>query len=366
MTQQDTVPAASPQSTLTERIAAVTNTEMAPWLWLMGSLLLAIIIGFIVHAVLFSILRRIVKHSNNRFLDSLTKRLSGPSRLVFPILGTALVLAAADATMVSPLLTAASRFNRLALVLAITWGVVRGVGFLELFIRRHRHLENSQDLEARRLQTQVTVLARTAAVLLWLIGLAIALMTFPAVRDVGASLLASAGIAGIITGIAARPIVENLLAGIQIAFTEPVRLEDTVVVEGQRGTVEEITPTYIVVKCLDDRRLIVPLAHIITKPIENWTRTSPEMLGSVTLHTDYSVDIETLRGELKRIVEASPHWDKRSCSLQAIDARPATLELRALVSAASGNEAFDLSAEVREKLIAFLQKNHPTALPTRP
>jgi small-conductance mechanosensitive channel len=359
------------------------SPNLEPWLWLAGSLTVAVVLGLIAHIILFHILRRIAKHSGSPqadphapadqpapakrpLLESFIHRLIGPSRLAFPILGTQFVLATADATLASPLLTAASRFNTLSLILTITWAAVRALGFLEDLIRGRRRLidnEFDNNIEARRLHTQVTVLARTAAILLWIVGLAIALMTFPQVRQVGTSLLASAGILGIITGIAARPIAENLLAGIQIAFTEPIRLDDVVVIENQQGTIEEITPTYIVMKCWDDRRLIVPLAYFITRPIENWTRTSAKILASATLSAKYNLPMDLLRDKLKQILEASPHWDKRFWRLDITDGKGNLIELRAVMSAANSTTAFDLKTQVREQLIEFLQRDHPEALP---
>src|SRR6185436_17932466 len=191
------------------------------------------------------------------------------------------------ATHDSPFLTAAIRFSTVTLIIAITWAAIRIVAVTEDIIRGRR-LDLADNLQARRIQTQVTVLSRTFSTILVVVGIAVALMTFPQVRQIGASMLASAGIAGIIAGIAARPIAENLLAGIQIAFTEPIRLDDIVVIEGQWGRIEEITPAFIVVRVWDERRLVVPLAYFITKPVENWSRTSQSILAAAFIYVDYS------------------------------------------------------------------------------
>ena len=165
------------------------------------------------------------------------------------------------------------------------------------------------------------------------------MMTFPAVRHLGAGLLASAGIAGIVLGIAARPTVETLIAGVQLALTEPIRLDDVVVVEGEWGRVEEIGATHVVVRIWDDRRLILPVAYFLTEPFQNWTRVTADLLGQVTVEADYRTPIDAVRAEAGRIVEASPHWDRRFWNLQVVEAGERTLRLRVLMSAADSSSA---------------------------
>src|SRR5690606_17987646 len=186
-----------------------------------------------------------------------------------------------------------------------------------------------------------------------------ALMVFPAVRQVGATLRASAGIAGLVAGRAARPALTNLLAGLQIALTDPVRQGDLVVIEGETGTVEEITATYVVILTWDQRRLIVPLGYFLERSFQNWSRRNPALLGTVLLRVDHGAPTEALRAELTRVVEASPLWDRRVCKLQVTDAGERTIELRALVSAADPGALFDLRCEVREALLAWLDRERP-------
>lgn len=332
-------------------------------LWLGGSLALAVAAGLLAHAVLRSVLRGVAERTNRASLRSLVNRLSGPTRLALPLFGVQFVLVAAAATSESALMHMASKVATLAIILTMTWATVCLVGFVADVLKSRHRVDVSDNLVARRIHTQVGVLARCLGVVLWIVGIAIGLMTFPQVRQVGASLLASAGIAGIILGVAARPIAENLLAGVQIAFTEPIRLDDVVVIEGQWGRIEEITPTYVVVRIWDDRRLVVPLMHFITKPVENWTRTTSQILGTVFLYTDYTVSVSRLREELKRILDGSDKWDRRGWALQVTDAKASTIEIRALMSAVNGPTAFELRCEVREKLIDFLQREYPEALP---
>ena len=189
------------------------------------------------------------------------------------------------------------------------------------------------------------------------------LMTFPQVRELGASVLASAGLAGIVVGFAARPVLQNLIAGVQIAIAQPIRIDDVVIVEGEWGRIEEITATYVVVKIWDQRRLIVPLNHFIEHPFQNWTRTDAEILGTVYLYVDYTVPVEAVRQELHRLLQASEKWDGRAWGLVVTNATDRALQLRALMSAADASAAWDLRCEVRERLIEYVQEHHPGGLP---
>jgi small-conductance mechanosensitive channel len=183
------------------------------------------------------------------------------------------------------------------------------------------------------------------------------------VRHVGTSLLASAGIVGIVACVAAQKPLANVLAGFQIALAQPVRVDDIVIVEGEWGRIEEITLTYVVVHVWDDRRLVLPLAYFIEKPFQNWTRTSSQLLGTVFVWVDYSYPVEEGRAALKEIIEGTPRWDKRFWNLQVTDADQRTMQLRVLATAANASEAFDLRCEIREKFIAHIQRHHPQSLP---
>ena len=249
------------------------------------------------------------------------------------------------------------------IIVAVTWLVIGFIGGADDIILRRYRVDVRDNLAARRMHTQVRVISRTLMIIAGLLGSAAALMTFEGIREFGISLLASAGIAGIILGLAARPTFENLIAGIQIALTQPIRLDDAVVVEGEWGWVEAITSTYVVIKIWDERRLIVPFKRFIEQPFQNWTRTSADIIGTVYLHCDYRVSVDGLRAELKRLCEQSPKWDGRVAVLQVTEAGEKTVQLRALVSAADSPSAWDLRCEVREKLVAYLQSEYPEALP---
>jgi hypothetical protein len=194
-------------------------------------------------------------------------------------------------------------------------------------------------------------------------ALASMLMVFDSVRQFGASILASAGIAGIVVGFAAQRSIATLLAGFQIALTQPIRVDDVVIVENEFGRVEEITLTYVVVRVWDLRRLVVPISYFIEQPFQNWTRSSADILGTVFLYVDYGVPLDSLRAELTRVLKASRFWDGKVNVLQVTDAKEHTLELRALASAADASLAWDLRCEIREQLVGFIQRTYPESLP---
>jgi hypothetical protein len=205
-------------------------------------------------------------------------------------------------------------------------------------------------------------LRRSIVTLIIIVALGIMLMTFPGIRQIGAGLFASAGLAGLLVGLAARTTITNLLAGIQIALTEPIRLEDVVIVEGEWGTIEEIGSTYVVVRIWDMRRLVVPLSYFIEKPFQNWTRVTADLLGTVFVYADYTASVEEVRQELHRVLQATDLWDGKVWGLQVTNATEHTVEMRALMSASDSSKAWDLRCYVREKLIGFLQ-SHPQNLP---
>ena len=278
-----------------------------------------------------------------------------------------LILAMMLAVPVAPLPpeTAAllARMMAVAVIGLIGWAAIVALHIAaDLYLRRFR-LDIDDNLLARKHNTQVRVLARTVDVLLIMRTLSAALMTFPAVRQYGVSLFASAGVAGIVAGLAARPVLSNLMAGVQLAMTQPIRLYDAVIVENEYGTIEEITSTYVVVKLWDLRRMIVPLTYFIEKPFQNWTRENSSLIGNVMMYLDYRAPVGIIRQKFRDIVKESKLWDGQTAALQITDFKEGTMELRLLMSARSSGAAFDLRCEVREKLIDFIQHEHPEALP---
>ena len=225
------------------------------------------------------------------------------------------------------------------------------------------HMDAEDNLLARKAATQMRLLRRAINILIVLVALGFALMSFDAVRQFGVSLFASAGVAGIIAGFAARPVLSNLIAGMQLALTQPIRLDDVVVVEGEWGRIEEFTSTYVVVRIWDLRRLIVPLSYFLETPFRNWSYSGSKILGTVYLYTDYTVPVARIREKAIALIQASPLWDGDAASLVVTNAKENTMELRALMSASDSSKVWDLRCAVREGLIDFIQAEYPDALP---
>jgi small-conductance mechanosensitive channel len=251
----------------------------------------------------------------------------------------------------------------LGVIASVGWGAIILVQLFSDMVFARYTIDVDDNLTARRIRTQTQVLQRTVVVVVTVFTAAIMLMTFPAVRHIGTSLLASAGLAGLIVGMAARSTLTNVIAGVQVALSQPIRIDDAVVVEGQWGWIEEIDASYVVVRIWDLRRLIVPLSYFIEKPFENWTRTRADLLGTVMIYTDFTAPVEEIRKELLRILQSTQLWDGKTWGLQVTDATASTMQLRALMSARNGPTAFDLRCYVRENLIKFVQEKFPSSLP---
>jgi small-conductance mechanosensitive channel len=258
-----------------------------------------------------------------------------------------------------------ARLLLIAIIGLIGWTAVTALNIAaDLYLRQFR-IDTDDNLLARKHLTQVRVLKRAIDVLVIVVTVAAVLMTFEPVRQYGVSLFASAGVAGIVAGFAARPLLSNLFAGVQLAVTQPIRMDDSVVIENEWGWIEEITSTYVVVRLWDWRRLIVPLAYFIEKPFQNWTRESSAIIGTSFIYVDYRAPVGRIREKFTEIVKQSTLWDGKVVNLSVTDARERTMELRCLMSASSAGNAFELRCLVREKLIDFLQREHPEALPTQ-
>jgi small-conductance mechanosensitive channel len=293
---------------------------------------------------------------------AVSEQLEKPVRVLLPLLGLQTVLAAASNELL--FIDAARRTTTLLIIGCITWVALRLMRGVEHAVRLKNPVDVTDNLRARQIQTQSRVLLRTLSFFILLVGAAGMLMTFPAARQFGASLLASAGLAGLAVGFAARPVLANLIAGIQIAVTQPIRLDDVVIVENEWGRIEEITGTYVVVRIWDDRRLVVPLQYFIEKPFQNWTRRNSSIIGSVFFWVDYSLPLEPLREELRRLCQDLPElWDGRVIVLQVTDASEKSLQLRVLVSSQDSSRNWDLRCHLRESLIGFIQRQYPHCLP---
>ncbi|MEI9994180.1 MAG: mechanosensitive ion channel domain-containing protein [Rhizomicrobium sp.] len=339
--------------------------DLFPWaprpLIVLALVVAAIALAVAVHALLWALFKRFFG-ARYPFVHEIVGRTSGISRFAF------IMIAFSMAVSIAPLhprvADDANRALLAAFIVFLGWLAIVGVNLaIDRYVGRFK-LDVSDNLLARKAVTQMRLLKRALDSVMVVVTVAFALMSFDSVREFGVSLFASAGVAGIAAGLAARPVLENLLAGVQLAITQPIRLDDVLIVEGEYGTVEEITSTYVVLKLWDWRRMIVPLSYFFEKPFQNWTRASASLIGTVMVYADYTVPVEQVRRKLEEIVKESKLWDGQVVNLQVNDARDNVIELRALVSAHDSPTVADLRAEVREKLIGYLQKELPWALPT--
>jgi small-conductance mechanosensitive channel len=328
--------------------------------------------GFGIILALVWLLSRVGRAIEARLLAISRRTRSHGDDLLLPIAGTAIrmLLPLLAIILGSTMLAVPERLQELfrnavsmLLIAAIAWVLYRVVdAACTLLLERYR-IDVPDNREARAVHTQVTVLRKVAISTIVLFGFAAMLMVFDQVRQVGATILASAGVAGIVIGFAAQRSVGMVLAGFQIALTQPIRIDDVVIVEGEWGRIEEITLTYVVVNIWDQRRLVVPVTYFLERPFQNWTRTTSELLCTVELFVDHDMPLEALRAELTRVLESSKLWDRRVNVLQVTDVREHTVMVRALMSAANSGHAWDLRCEVREGLLRFLQREHPGSLP---
>jgi len=320
-----------------------------------------ILVGLLLKYILGNILRVYNKKGEKILISSAIAHYNQPTRYFFPLLVIAILMP------LVPLPPGPFEFVRrtLEILLTITfaWMLIMTVYVLEDYVRGHYIITKTDNIRERRVITQLQFIKRMLVLLIIFFTIALVLMSFATVRKIGTGLITSAGIASVIIGFAAQRSIANLLAGMQLAFSQPIRVDDVLVVEGEWGRVEDITFTYVVLGIWDQRRLIVPLNYFIEKPFQNWTRSSSQLLGTVMIYTDYTLPVEEVRQELKRIVEGNPLWDKRVCVLQVTESKERTMELRALVSAANSGNTFDLRCIVREELIKFIQNKYPACLP---
>lgn len=330
-----------------------------PWFGTWLAALIAVPLALLIHRIGGLVLMRVTRPAPA--LHAMVINCRPVARVVLPLVALLLVFQAAPGDL--RFIGNVRHFNGLLLIAATTWLAVKAIsGFADGVLAQHPY-DVEDNLQARRVLTQTRVLARTAMSMVLVAGGAMMLMTFPGARQVGASLLASAGVIGIVAGLAAKPVFSNLIAGLQIALAQPIRIDDVLVVEGEWGRVEEITGTFVVLKIWDDRRLILPLTYFIEKPFQNWTRHSAQLLGAVFVYADYGMPMAPLREEVERIVKAAPEWDRRFFNLQVTDATERTMQLRVLCTAATSGLAFDLRCKVREGLIDFMQREYPQFLP---
>lgn len=339
-----------------------TLSSAADWALSAGLLAGAAIVALLLHAAALALVRRAIGE-RRPFLRAVLGATKGPTRLGLLLIALAVTLPTTPLTAGTAEILA--RLLGLATICLLGWIALTVIHIAaDVYLLRFR-MDVEDNLLARKHVTQVRVLERVLDMVIVLITVGLALMTFDAVRQYGVTLFASAGVAGIVAGLAARPVLTNFLAGIQLAVAQPIRIDDAVIVENKSGNIEEITFSYVVVRLWDLRRMVVPLSYFIEKPFQNWTRTGGELIGSVFFYVDHTAPVDVIRKKLAEVVAQSKLWNGKVVSLQVSDCKDTTIELRALVSANNASATWDLRCEVREKLIDFLRREYPSALPRR-
>jgi small-conductance mechanosensitive channel len=348
-----------------QRIQGISGNALpfaADWVLSVGILVGVALLAWLSYAVILAVARRVLGE-RHPLLRSTFNATEGPARLALILLALAIALPSAPLDPNTEGILA--RVLGLATICLLGWAAAAALHIAaDLYLLRFR-IDVADNLLARKHVTQVRVLVRILDVVIALVTIGFALMTFDGVRQFGVTLFASAGVAGIVAGLAARPVLTNFLAGVQLVVAQPIRIDDAVIVENESGNIEEITFSYVVVRLWDFRRMIVPLSYFIEKPFQNWTRVGGDLIGSVFLYVDHAAPVETIRKKLNDVVSQSKLWNGKVVRLQVSDCKETTIELRALVSADNASAAWDLRCEVREKLIEFIQREHPYALPRR-
>jgi len=336
----------------------MNELQINDWaLWFLGILVLAGVIG---HLLIYRILLALARRTKSVMDDLCIKHCYRPLQWIVILLIVRLVL---PVGLSEEYLATAKHTLSLFFIGLVSLLLVKTVYILDEYVVSRFNVDIKDNLRARKIHTQLNVLKRIVIIIVCILALGTMLMTFEKVRQLGTTILASAGIVGIVVGMAAQRTIGTFIAGLQIAFTQPIRIDDVVIVENEWGRIEEITLTYVVVKIWDMRRLIVPITYFIEKPFQNWTRVTADLLGTVYVYVDYTVPVEAVRVELQRILKDSELWDGKVCVLQVTNTSEHTLELRALMSAPNASTAWSLRCHVREKIVEFIQKNYPESLP---
>ena len=331
----------------------------------LGNIIISSTVLLVGISIIWFFIRKI--RSELRAEPDLQRRHRLIQKVLYPII-TMLILIALkinlrDVLPVESVFSSTNQFINIAIIASIAWISISAVNILRVILMKRFDLTEKDNLRARKFATQFRIIERILVFVIIFVAISAALMTFESIRKLGVSLFASAGVAGIILGLAAQKGIGTILAGFQIAITQPIRIDDVVIVEGEWGWIEEITLTYVVVKIWDLRRLVLPTTYFMETPFENWTRNSAEILGTVFIYADYMVPVDKLREELSRVLAKTDLWDGIVSNIQVTDAKEHSLEMRILVSAVDSPTAWDLRVYVREKMIDFLQKNYPDSLP---
>lgn len=320
------------------------------------------VIGLVISfAVIFYVLKKVGKNPRNILPINFAHRIKIP--LILFIISLVLRIGVSSSVFDDSYSSVMGHIGTILIIISTTWFIIIGIRIVKNSLIKRYDISAADNLNARRVYTQFNILEKVAVFVIIILAVGAGLMSFDSIRSIGASVLASAGIAGIIIGFSAQKALGTLLAGIQIAITQPIRIDDVVIVEGEWGRIEEITLTYVVINIWDKRRLVVPTTYFIETPFQNWTRSSAEILGTVFIYTDFHVPVDAIRKELTRLLEGTDLWDGEVNVVQVTDAKADVMEIRALMSAKDSGIAWDLRVYIRENLITFLQKNYPDSLP---
>ncbi|MEI6947929.1 mechanosensitive ion channel domain-containing protein [Paraflavisolibacter sp. H34] len=346
-----------------EQIKQLLHAGYLPaWGWNILLFAAALVLGLVLRLLLSLFARnKAVQTGNFSLFRVALRHLGNPMAWFLPLFLVNFLLPVMDIRPV--FLKRISRMVEILLIINFSWILLSCLHVAQDYFYHRFDFRKADNLRERKIRTQVQFLRQVLSGLIVLLTIAAVLLTFSAMRKIGAGLLTGVGIGGIIIGFAAQKSLGNLLAGFQIAFTQPVRIDDVVIVEGEYGVIEEINLTYVVVRLWDERRLILPINYFIEKPFQNWTRTSAQLLGTVFLYADYSVPVAPLREELTKLLKNTPLWDGRVNAVHVTNTTEKTVEIRALMSARTSGNAFDLRCYVRENLLRFLNENYPDCLP---
>ncbi len=321
----------------------------------------ALLVALIVHRLMYSAASRVARRTRGTVDNALVTHSRRPGRAILTVI--ALFLVVPNLNIPADTIASVKHLLTLAMTASVGWLAIGLTGVITEVITARYDITAADNLEAREMHTRARVVRRVLVAVIVVVTACLILMSIPSIRQIGVTLFASAGVAGLVIGMAARPALSNLIAGLQLAMTQPIRIDDVVIVENEWGWIEEIRSTFVVVRIWDLRRLVVPLSYFLEHPFQNWTRTTSDILGTVFLYADYSVPVGAVREELHRVLQTSELWDRKVWGLQVTDANEHTVELRALMSATTSGRAWDLRCYVREAMLDFLQREHPQSLP---
>jgi small-conductance mechanosensitive channel len=323
----------------------------------------AVVVALIVHGVAIHLLERVAKHTTSDSDDLLVAHARRPLCWILIFLALAFIRGSLHLAV-----EISDMWNQAAGVIVpglMGWLAIALIQAGSKIVEYRNDISVADNLRARRKRTRSAILTRISVLVVGFITICLMLLSIPSIRSVGVTLMASAGIAALAVGAAAQPALKNLIAGIQMAFTEPVRLDDVLIIDGEWGRVEEIQLTYVILALWDERRLVVPVSRFLEQSFQNWTRSSSQLLGSAFLYLDPTTDIARLRGKATEVITASRRWDGRFQNLQVTDMKEEMIEVRVLATARDASQAFDLRCEIREALMAFVRDEMPEALPRR-